>query len=364
MYHTANRSTEQPTGADLKLVCPVNFRPEDKLQRRDAKLADGLVYLAHTIIMRRVTAPRSVDKDGFVPLQGAILKQILGHRRWPRIKRAALAIGLAECNGSYRAGERSMGYRLLEPYRSAKWERRSIEDRRLAERIECWRKEDRRRLWGKLKAGENTVQIESVAHLWRHLQRIRIDMEIGERLTRESMLAAELIRQGAWRIDVDDYGRVHTNITNLKRTLRKHLSVDGSRLVNCDVANSQPLFLGILMNAAATKGRAIENEGREDGRARGREGTTGHRTLCGALLERKLCGALLGIRDELGEFLKVCERGAFYGQVAAHLDAKMDYNRLKQRVLTSLYDRSWHRNRVHDALQRAFPGVMRELKVL
>lgn len=351
----------------LKLICPVNFSPEDSLQGRDVALADGLIYLAHAIITRRATAPRCVRK-GFVPLQGAILKQILGHRKWPRVKTAALTIGLVECDGSYRVGDKSLGYRLQEPYQSANWEWRPIRDRRLAERIECWRENDRRREWERLKAGKRPVPYESVAHLWRNLQRVQIDDAIDGPLSRESTLAVDLLRQGAWRIDVDDFGRVHTNITNLKKTLRKCLSVDGSRLVNCDVANSQPLFLGmILVKALEDKPEANQRERRqskrhEERQTRGRrEGRRGEGTLCGALLARRLCGALSGSSHELRQFLTICERGAFYRHVLSHLEADLEYDVLKKRVLAALYDQPWHRNRVQDALRQAFPGVMAAL---
>lgn len=176
-----------------------------------------------------------------------ILKKILGHGVWPRVRQCALDIGLIECDDSYRVGVRSKGYRLGEPYRSAKWEWRPIRDGPLVERLARRREADRRRAVDAMGAGRCRIPKESAAHLYRHLQRIRIDDAIDEPLTQESELAAELIRQGDWRLDVDEYGRVHTNITNLKKTLRKHLSVDGRRLVNCDVANSQPLFLGILL---------------------------------------------------------------------------------------------------------------------
>jgi hypothetical protein len=102
--------------------------------------------------------------------------------------------------------------------------------------------------------------LEVCEHLYEHLQRIHIDDEIDEELTNESQVAVELIRAGEWRFDVDDYGRVHTNITNLKRSLRKYLSVRGRRLVNVDIASSQPLFLALLLWG---KGRGRRSRGRE-----------------------------------------------------------------------------------------------------
>jgi hypothetical protein len=41
----------------------------------------------------------------------------------------------------------------------------------------------------------------------------------------------------------DDYDRVHTNITNLKSSLRQFLRYKDQKLVNIDIVNSQPLIL-------------------------------------------------------------------------------------------------------------------------
>ena len=49
------------------------------------------------------------------------------------------------------------------------------------------------------------------------------------------------------RYDQDQYGRVHTVLTNLPSALRQFLRFDGSPLVNLDIANSQPMFLGFLL---------------------------------------------------------------------------------------------------------------------
>ena len=51
------------------------------------------------------------------------------------------------------------------------------------------------------------------------------------------------------RYDRDEYGRVHTNLTNLPSDLRQFLRLDGSPLVNLDIANSQPMFLGLVLHA-------------------------------------------------------------------------------------------------------------------
>ena len=60
-------------------------------------------------------------------------------------------------------------------------------------------------------------------------------------------IAVEHIRQGELWFKVDDYGRIHTNLTNLPKMLRQYLAVDGERLANIDISESQPLFMGLAI---------------------------------------------------------------------------------------------------------------------
>jgi hypothetical protein len=62
---------------------------------------------------------------------------------------------------------------------------------------------------------------------------------------------------GTQRFTVDENGfRLHTNITNLRKTLRKHLSFDGKRLIAYDLKNSQPFFLNVLLSKRFWVGKA------------------------------------------------------------------------------------------------------------
>lgn len=59
----------------------------------------------------------------------------------------------------------------------------------------------------------------------------------------------------------DEYGRLHTNFTVLKREIRKmFLSIDGEILSEIDLSNSQPLFLGVLMKKEMTISEIIKPE--------------------------------------------------------------------------------------------------------
>lgn len=54
---------------------------------------------------------------------------------------------------------------------------------------------------------------------------------------------------GMFWFKVDESGyRLHTNITNLRKSLRKHISYNGCRLVSFDIKNSQPFFFNVLLS--------------------------------------------------------------------------------------------------------------------
>lgn len=61
---------------------------------------------------------------------------------------------------------------------------------------------------------------------------------------------------GAQRFTVDESGfRLHTNISNLRKTLRKHLMFEGKRLIAYDLKNSQPFFLNALLSPTFWSGK-------------------------------------------------------------------------------------------------------------
>lgn len=66
------------------------------------------------------------------------------------------------------------------------------------------------------------------------------------------VLALEALQAGEYRLTRDEYGRVHTNLTNLSSQLRQFLynwQYPAKPLVNVDLKNSQPLFLAALVKA-------------------------------------------------------------------------------------------------------------------
>jgi hypothetical protein len=63
------------------------------------------------------------------------------------------------------------------------------------------------------------------------------------------LYALDKIHYKQFYIKRDDKGRrIYTNLTGLKKELRQFLNYDGERLVELDIANSQPYFLNMLLS--------------------------------------------------------------------------------------------------------------------
>lgn len=64
----------------------------------------------------------------------------------------------------------------------------------------------------------------------------------------KNMLSVENIGIQNIFFKFDEYGRMHTNFTVLKRDIRKnYLRIGGEEVTEVDISNSQPLFLAVLM---------------------------------------------------------------------------------------------------------------------
>jgi len=60
-------------------------------------------------------------------------------------------------------------------------------------------------------------------------------------------IAASNFQDRHFFVETDRNGRIHTNITNLPKVLRRFLSWEGERLIEIDISNAQPFFLNELL---------------------------------------------------------------------------------------------------------------------
>ncbi|WP_113661769.1 hypothetical protein [Pedobacter nanyangensis] len=160
-----------------------------------------------------------------------------------------------ESDNSYQKDKKSKGYRFTEEYHNQPCKKYlNFEDGRIAEKAEEAIAEE------VLDGGET----KTVQKLVNTLPSIKINYNDAiERLHKEyvdgtmttsqrncAYCAIEKINNGEFFAKQDDYGRLHTNLTNLKKEYRNYLKVEnGAKLVSIDLKNSQPFFSTLLFDS-------------------------------------------------------------------------------------------------------------------
>src|SRR5690606_31209517 len=135
-------------------------------------------------------------------------------------------------------------FRLAGDFRTQSCRRHLPEDPYLVRALQKWRSD-----------ADREITCPTRKHLREQLRRVRVEYEAARKKLAGLPLTEEghadclncLIRlhDEDWYFVADRYGRVHHNVSCLKRELRQFLRVDGESLVELDISNSQPLFCGL-----------------------------------------------------------------------------------------------------------------------
>jgi hypothetical protein len=355
-----------------------NLNVDALLKSYGQRVGEGVLWLGHCIYVGLADDARNRD-TGRVPLRAEYLRNVIGRHHLDAVRKAAMTIGYVDRDPSYRAGSHSQAYWILPPYDRARLVQRQITDPGLRHNIRRWREARRRAMWQRIQRNETPVSEAVCSQLWRQLQRVRIDADIcmGNAFLSACQLsvyqiAVEHLRHGELWFTVDPYGRIHTNLTNMPKTLRQYLTVEGERLANVDISESQPLFMGLALardeNGERTDGRKEEAGGREAGKQAGGRRTGRHgvpplmldntmmdkNTLLGGGFDRKRLPA------DLRRYLELCEARGLYQAVADRLGKTRD--EAKHGVMVAFFDKPGHPNAVAKALDQLFPAVMQAMR--
>ena len=157
----------------LRLYCPMNLHPSEILTPDDLRYGDGMVYLCHAIMMRRVQDPRyrKGHRAGFVSLKTQYLRNVIGRHNLAKVKELTIRNGVVQCEESYQAGKHAKGYRVCDPYSHAAWKLREVTDRGLQRRIRRWRTRRQREEWQRIKSSETLVAAKVCVFLHDQLRR-------------------------------------------------------------------------------------------------------------------------------------------------------------------------------------------------
>jgi len=94
-----------------------------------------------------------------------------------------------------------------------------------------------------------------------YLKQLKKDNNISYDKYMKNTMMVENLKSDNLFFKFDEYGRMHTNFTVLKKHIRKnYLTIDGERLEEIDISNSQPLFLAVLMKQELSVNELIKPE--------------------------------------------------------------------------------------------------------
>lgn len=223
----------------------------------DGKVADAANWFLDRLYLHSHFAMKQ-DEWGYTPLKVAYLRKVIPQTFEKKLREQLLEAGVIETDGYYVEGTKSFGYRLCPKYQT-RHKRVPITNPIIKHNIEL------------LRAGDLKKLSKVHEHLFRQFDRVSIDFEhvvgtvannpVWEEFSRTAL---EQLHNKEWTPVVCEYGRFHTPLTRLLTEARKGLRLDGKQLINLDIANSQPLFLGLLflqiLRKTNSSSRSIEDK--------------------------------------------------------------------------------------------------------
>lgn len=235
-----------------KIYIPSNLDLTTMLNSSNINLLEKLHYFIHLIYEQRVLYKSSEE---YVPLKALYIRRII--REYNECREILVDKGIIACDNQFIKGKKSFGYKLVPPYSEVKHKQVELTNKTMLRNIERWTE---RRL----------PQTDVHHHLYKYLKQIEIKYEEAANYISDfdveeynpAKIAIDKFLNKDFFLYGDNYGRVHTNITSLKSSLRKFLIYQNQKLVNIDIVNSQPLFLLLLppfLPIRCTLSREIES---------------------------------------------------------------------------------------------------------
>jgi hypothetical protein len=180
------------------------------------------------------------NSDGYVQLKSLYLRTVM--RDAKPYREFLVKKGIVSCDYNYIIDKKCYGYKLLPPYSEVEHKDINFNKPKMVERLKTWNK-------SRIPKGN------IYKHLFNFMSKLTVDYDnaikyIGNLNLIErncAKIALDKIYDKEFFMHIDDFGnRIHTNITSLKSNLRQFLYFNKEKLVNIDIANSQPIFALII----------------------------------------------------------------------------------------------------------------------
>jgi|Laugrefabdmm15sn_1035127.scaffolds.fasta_scaffold14199_1 hypothetical protein len=251
-------------------------------QRRRKDFTNHALYILHALKTKQSFKREMLN--GFFPLNKEVLDTIISKAKRLEVIRFLVKIGLVEVNNEYafkinsktyrvkngkvsittggEAGSISKGYRLTDKANDSRWVTHLVKDRLLVAKLNRWQERfeaESKKLITKKGGGYQ------ITNYW--LTSLKIDevksIEYIEQFSPKKHDAykyqIQAISKKKFNTLIDDNGRFHHNLTNLKKELRQYLTIDNDSLIGFDIVNSQPTFLGIYLSRLNVDSNELNN---------------------------------------------------------------------------------------------------------
>ena len=250
MSSTFNPNVFIPSNLDIELHIS-NFPPTEI----PSFCPDKLIYIVSLINSIPSNNKSLYAPDAFIHLYSAKLKcHVWDYRLYLDY---LLRTGILESDHFYIPGEKSYGYRytstyntILKPVTIKKYTLRKIVKEHSTPEL----KRNKSDLGYLAKWFTPALQINvpnAYDHLAKRFHEVRV--EIGDYKARrkyslQKMSVDRFALQDFYFLKDDSVGRLHTNLTNIKSSLRNFITYDGQNLVSVDIKNSQPFLCNTFLN--------------------------------------------------------------------------------------------------------------------
>jgi hypothetical protein len=247
---TAQRSRKK-TSKRIVLYVPDSFDAVVHLPEELRHLADYARFLLHRINVGRVHLRRG---NCLVYLKHDYLAKFMPRGKFTMIRDALEEAGVIHVRKFCIPGELCFGYRLRPPHDQA-FSQIHPTTKDLINKIMAWRTKEfrdvRLPLHRELRRFVKAITIDEIAALK------AVHGSPFEQSAQVSMI--QRIVQGDFFTVADRFGRFHTNLTNLKSSLRPFLRYRDSHLCNLDIANSQPVIFCLLLVNLLSNDEQLDN---------------------------------------------------------------------------------------------------------
>jgi len=400
-YHRllGSRPTRQTTRAS-SFYNPQGFDPTAVLPFHLHRYADYARFLLHILYAQRVFKE---VKEEFVPLKAAYLRRFFpSNAVYKQVREALLASDTIVCDGvcyqadtltwrnlnhRHRSGK-CYGYTLGPRWEGVRHERVTLTTKALLKSI------------AKINLARQAEIITLPhRHIWHCLQDITIDhasaaQELDALMVDASSeeidgytgqrMICDGIRDADWFWHVCHFGRVYNNVTGLKKSLRQYLRANNHSLVACDVANSQPLLVGLLCrhmkqgysninlsNPAYSTQFNHYVEIDQDfldrlyhsspaNQEKGGGGGQGDSLYDVVLTKSSQLGP-----EDVERYVRLCEEGRFYDELMALDDNQTDRETFKKLVFTQVfYGKNCYEGRLTRLFAQEFPTVWETIRTI